>query len=140
MFRFCIMPRVEFTRDGLIELRGVKRKKMKSGPCRIFKWKMVTKTGMTQAGLGIDVLLDEIIRAQGRGQAQGSAGAHGRRPGLTPNQGTGKLIISNLDWAVSDTDIQALFGKLGDLQSAVLHHKKQGKSLHTAHGAFIIFN
>ena len=87
------MPRVEFTPDGLIELRGVKGKKMKSGPCRIFKWKTVTKTGVTQAGLGIDVLLDEIIQARGRGQAQGSAGADERRLGLTTNQGTGKLII-----------------------------------------------
>ena len=63
IFRFCIMPRVEFTPDELIELRGVKRKKMKSGPSRIIKWKTVTKTSVTQAGPGIDVLLDEIIRA-----------------------------------------------------------------------------
>ena len=49
-------------------------------------------------------------------------------------------LVNSSSWTVSDTDIQALFGKLGDLQSAVLHHKKQGKSLHTAHGAFIIFN
>ena len=64
--------------------RGVKRKKMKSGPSRIFKWKTVTKTGVTKAGPGIDMLLDEIMQAQGRGQAQG-AGAHGRRLSLTTN-------------------------------------------------------
>ena len=124
------MPRVVFTPDELIELRGVHRKSMKNGPSRIFQWKTATKTGVTRAGPGVDISLDDIIKARGRGQARGARGARGRMPG------TAKLIISNLDQAVSDTDLQALFGDLGDLESAVLHYDKQGKSLGTAHVMF----
>ena len=125
------MPRVVFTPERAhIELRGVHRKSMKNGPSRIFQWKTATKTGVTRAGPGVDISLDDIIKARGRGQARGARGARGRMPG------TAKLIISNLDQAVSDTDLQALFGDLGDLESAVLHYDKQGKSLGTAHVMF----